>query len=266
MNIKPALLFALFAFAAFPAHADYAIAYHGKLVATGTAPISAKIPMQMSFRLFGSAEPDGSAPLWGRSLSVRFDDEGLFYVELRDSSGAALSGARHAALADAVAEGGTNVWISVTPAGCGELLPRKRLGAVHRAERAATAVRTAVAAAPTVESRGEIAVGELVVRGNFTAEKIVPSSGFTVSNTVTAGSGVSLGSPGGSVLFAPSFDWWTTLVWPEPYPAATSGTVASDTLATCADASLGVYTLPLRQGGSSWPVGYFRVSGFIAGE
>ena len=221
--------------------------------------------MQMSFRLFGSAEPDGSAPLWGRSLSVRFDADGLFYVELRDSSGAALSGARHAALADAVAEGGTNVWISVTPAGCGELLPRKRLGSVHRAERAATALRAATAAAPTVESRGEIAVGELVVRGDFTAEKIVPSSGFTVSNTVTAGSGVSLGSTKGTVLLAPSFDWWATESWPSPW-GASDRAVTCDMLGTFATGDLGIYSVPIPQGAAGLPEGYFRISGFIAGE
>ena len=40
MKTKALILALAFAFAA-TARADYAIAYHGKLVATGTAPISA---------------------------------------------------------------------------------------------------------------------------------------------------------------------------------------------------------------------------------
>ena len=266
MNIKPTLALALALAFAGTARADYALAYHGKLVRADNRPISAKVPMSMEFRICGSETPDGSAPLWGRRVVVRFDTGGLFYTELRDSSGAAIEGAVHASLADAIAAAnGTNAWISVTPVGYGELLPRKKLGGVHRAERAAAAAKAAKVAAPAVESRGEISVGEFVVRGDFTAERIVPDSGFTVSNTVTAGSGVSLGSPDGTVLFSPSFNWWATESWPIPW-GAYNGAAAADMLGTFTTEDLGIYTIPIRQGTVGWPAGYFRISGFIAGE
>ena len=51
MKTKALILALAFAFGA-TARADYAIAYHGKLVATGTAPISAKIPMEIAREAF----------------------------------------------------------------------------------------------------------------------------------------------------------------------------------------------------------------------
>ena len=116
---KSALLFALaVGFAAFQARADYALAYHGKLVAADGFSISTKVPMQMEFRLYDSAS--STTPLWGRRMSVRFLSEGgNFYTELRDSSGTALEGARFKNLADAAAAGGlfkTLDWLDA-PAG-----------------------------------------------------------------------------------------------------------------------------------------------------
>ena len=68
-------------------------------------------------RLFRSAEPSEPAPLWGRLVPVRFDDDGSFYIELSDAIGTATQNAQHKRLADAFAAAGTNAWLSVKPAG-----------------------------------------------------------------------------------------------------------------------------------------------------
>ena len=103
MNTKT-LLFALFALAAGAAQAagDYALAYHGKLAAYNGATLSTKIPMEMEFRLYDS--PSATNALWGRLVSVRIQSGGVFYTELRDSSGTALDDATHKKLAAAIAD------------------------------------------------------------------------------------------------------------------------------------------------------------------
>ena len=139
--MRRAVLGILLGVAAAAANADMALAYHGKLVATGGhAKISTKVPMTVEFRLYRDEQPGETVPLWGRAMPVRFDNAGMFYVELSDGNGAAVPNAAHERLADAIAAGGvTNAWLSIKPFGYGELLPRKRLGGVHRAERAAAA-------------------------------------------------------------------------------------------------------------------------------
>ena len=124
--MRNALLGALFIAAAAAANADMALAYHGKLVpAGGGAKISTKVPMTIEFRLYYHAQPGETAPLWGRAMPVRFDNDGMFYVELSDGAGVAVPNAAHERLADAIAAtGGANAWLSIKPVGYGELLPR----------------------------------------------------------------------------------------------------------------------------------------------
>ena len=240
---------------------DYAVAYHGKLVRADGQALSTRIPMPMEFRLFLSETPDSSAPLWGRSTAVRFDENGLFYTELRDSAGTAVEGALHGSIADAVAAaGGSNVWISVTTVGYGELLPRKRLGGVHRAEHAVTAVKADRVEASSLTADA-ISVRSLSVGRNLTVKEPVSSGGFSIRNTITPKSGVSLGLPGGTVIFPPSFDHWSTLSWSETRPAS-GGNATSDTFGTFSTAELGVYTMPFFQGHVGWPAGFFRLTAF----
>ena len=241
---------------------DYALAYHGKLVRADGGAISTKVPMTMEFRLFLSEEPDGSAPLWGRSAAVRFDSAGLFYTELRDSAGAALSGALHKSLSDAIAAaGGSNVWISVTPFGYGELLPRKRLGGVHRAERAVTANVAAKAVSPSIKAQ-ELAVGELKVGGNFSVTKPLAAGSVSIENVVDPGAGTSIGASGGKVLLSPSFNYWKTESF-SPARTDNQGVASADMLLACKDNTLGVFSMPMQQGVNSWPGAVFRAFAFI---
>lgn len=180
----------------------YAIAYHGKLVAEAPRRISTKVPMTVEFRLYQNAEPGETAPLWGRSVPVRFDKDGLFYVELSDSNGASVERALCARLADAVVRAGSaGAWISVTPAGCGELLPRRPLGAVHRAERAAAVPKADRVEAETLEAE-TLKVSTCAVSGSFKVAKSFASGGGRIESTVDGTKSVSIGAQSGSVLFS----------------------------------------------------------------
>ena len=108
-------LAAALALAAATARADRAITYHGKLVPTGSAKISTKVPMPMEFRLYRRADVGETTALWGRRVSVRFDEGGLFYVELCDGSGTELDRTEYRRLADALASvGGADDVVLVT--------------------------------------------------------------------------------------------------------------------------------------------------------
>ncbi|MCR5752059.1 MAG: hypothetical protein K6G91_08855 [Kiritimatiellae bacterium] len=197
--------------AAAAVRADMALAYHGKLVPVGGAAVSTKLPRAMEFRLYRNAEPGETMPLWGRYAPVRFSEDGSFYVELSDETGSPLQkSVAYEKIADAVgACGDGDVWISVTPFGYSELLPRKRLGGVHRAERAVVAKSASKAVAPKLMA-DTIVAGTATVAGNLVVSNSFVGSGATLENTITA-PGVSLGVPGGTVVFTSTFSCWNNV-------------------------------------------------------
>lgn len=164
--------------AAASARADKAITYHGKLVSAGSAQISTKVPMPIEFRLYRSGDVGEAKALWGRRVSVRFEEGGLFYVELCDGAGSEVGGAEYGKLADALSSvNGADLWISLTPAGYGELLPRKRLAGVHRAERAVSVPKAARF------------VAQKLTADTLVADSVETQGGFTVRKSLTAGGG-----------------------------------------------------------------------------
>lgn len=208
-----ALLAAAIAAAAPEARAEYAIAYQGRLVATSAGKtIDPKIPMTMEFRLYADATNTAAAPLWGRSVAIRFDDAGNFYTELADDGGTAISGAQYKHLAEAVSSlDVSDGWISLTPQGQGytELLPRKKLGGVHRAERAAIA-RSAERLATPILTADAIVAGTVSVGSNLVVTKQVSGATLTVDNTFIATTNeVSIGDGTGTIQFPDSFDAWS---------------------------------------------------------
>ena len=244
--MRNALLGALFIAAAAAANADMALAYHGKLVpAGGGAKISTKVPMTIEFRLYYHAQPGETAPLWGRAMPVRFDNDGMFYVELSDGAGVALPNAAHERLADAVAAaGGADAWLSIKPVGYGELLPRKRLGGVHRAERAAVARKVERLDAGRIRaetiSAGSCEIGgSLIVTNSFVV-------GGRIENTIDGTKDIAIGSPSGTVLFTGTFDRWDS-----PSASFRSSThIAVDLLAGFKKSDYGVLSLPAQAGSS----------------
>lgn len=196
---------------ALAANAEMAIAYHGKLVAVGDAKISTKVPMAVEFRIFRNAEPGETSPLWGRRMPVRFGDDGTFYLELSDANGTATPNALYERLSDAIAaSGGAGAWISVKPAECSELLPRKRLGCVHRAERAVTAAKAREVVASRLNAE-TINVGDCSISGSLTVGESLFSGGGIVNNTIDGKKDVSIGEADGTVLFSYTFNNWYNL-------------------------------------------------------
>ena len=233
--------------AAAAANADMALAYRGKLVAVGGgAKVSTKVPMAVEFRLYRNAQPGETAPLWGRAMSVRFDDAGLFYVELSDASGVAVPNAEHGRLSDAIAAaGGADAWLSVKPVGYGELLPRKRIGGVHRAEHAATARRVGRLEAGGLRAE-TISAGSCEIGGSLTVTDSFAVAG-KIENAIDGTADISIGSPSGTVLFTGAFDQWHVLTTLD-FQGSTR--VAVDVLAGFKKSAYGVLSLPVQSGSS----------------
>ena len=263
--MRRAVLGVLLAMAAAAANADMALAYHGKLVATGGhAKISTKVPMTVEFRLYRDEQPGETVPLWGRAMPVRFDNAGMFYVELSDGNGAAVPNAAYERLADAIAAGGvTNAWLSIKPFGYGELLPRKRLGGVHRAERAAVARKVERLDAGRIRAEA-ISAGSCEIGGSL----IVTNSfvvGGKIENTIDGTKNVAIGSPTGTVLFTGTFDRWGS-----PSSIFRGSThIAVDILAGFKKSGYGVLSLPVQAGYSvALPSGCesFLIQQFLIGN
>ena len=245
--MKITTIAAILAFAAMPAFAGYSLAYHGKLVSTGSVKISTKTAMTMVFRLYRNAEPGETSPLWGRRMPVKFDEAGQFYVELNDTAGTPLERASFANLAEAIASaGGGDVYISITPVGHGEILPRKRLGGIHRAERAgcvakAVRVETPLLKAPSVR------VGDLFVKGELSVTNSFLSGGVKIVNTVTDTS-YALGAPGGTVLFPDTFSNWSRCSANVMYNYGYKPACADVIVALDCDSGYGICSIPIVEG------------------
>ena len=263
--MRRAVLGVLLGVAAAATNADMALAYHGKLVATGGhAKISTKVPMTVEFRLYRDEQPGETVPLWGRAMPVRFDNAGMFYVELSDGNGAAVPDAAHERLADAIAAaGGPNAWLSIKPFGYGELLPRKRLGGVHRAERATTARKVERLDAGGIRAEA-ISAGSCEIGGslNVTNSFVV---GGKIENTIDGTKNVAIGSPTGTVLFTGTFDRWGS-----PSSIFRGSThIAVDILAGFKKSGYGVLSLPVQAGYSvALPSGCesFLIQQFLIGN
>ncbi len=230
------------AFAVGPVSAEMAMSYHGKLVPVNGSKISAKVPMMIEFRLYRSPVPGESSPLWGRTAPVRFDEDGLFYVELSDSTGSAVKNAQYESLSDALsAAGATNMWLSLKPNGYGELLPRRQVSALHRAELATTASNAERVEAPSFKAEALTAT-DCEIGGALTVTKSLVSGGGTVHNVIDGSKSVSIGTSSGKVLITDSFNFWDSLS-----PSDKLGEIpfVDVLLAYSADSGYGMFTLPM---------------------
>lgn len=241
-----AALAAAMLLAAASVRADKAITYHGKLVSAGSAQISTKVPMPIEFRLYRSGDVGEAKALWGRRVSVRFEEGGLFYVELCDGAGSEVGGAEYGKLADALASvNGADLWISLTPAGYGELLPRKRLAGVHRAERAVSVPKAARFVAQKLTADTLVA-DSVETQGGFTVRKSLTAGGGKIVNTIDGKVPVSIGSGSGSVIFTDTFNQWHDLT---SHKLPSSKNAMVDTLVTLkGDSGYGVASFPVPAG------------------
>lgn len=210
-TLYPVLFCAVAAIAAVRASAEMAMSYHGKLVPAAGGAVNTRVPMMIEFRLYRNAEPGETRPLWGRTAPVRFDADGSFYVELSDSAGAAAGNALYERLADAIAAGrASDTWLSLKPNGYSELLPRKRMSGIHRAQRVAAASNALLLAAPELDAE-TVKTASCTIGGSMTVTKGVISSGGSIHNVIDAPDEASVGSSSGKVLITDSFDNWYNL-------------------------------------------------------
>lgn len=137
MNMKQIATSILLAAAA-SALAAEKFAYKGQLERADGAAFAERLPTSMSFRLYDRAS--GGKPLWGRTMPVKIEADGSFYVELSDDRGSPSDpNLAYAAISDAFASGSLEFWIGLTPGAYSELSPRQKLAAVPRALHATSA-------------------------------------------------------------------------------------------------------------------------------
>ena len=175
--------------AAFAAQAvETSIAYQGVLRDDQGAVLQ-QTQQVIAFRLYGQAS--GGTALWGRSLAVLLDEQGLFNVELSDANGSALGDATNASLADALksARGGS-LYVGLTVEGSsGEIAPRQKILSVPYAGYAADVSKAdgdfTVAGKATL---ADVSTAVLDVAGKATfTQQATFNNGVTVNGNLSVG-------------------------------------------------------------------------------
>ena len=136
------------------------LTYRGQLSRTGGFSSEGE-NLTLTFKIYDSAAP--ATVLWGRSVVVKADGDGVFYAELKDDNGAAVQGAAYTALVDAVAAAKGAIEVGLTPPGAGEIAPRQTLTTGVRAARAARTKAVDVFYAENMVMAQQAAIDELVV-------------------------------------------------------------------------------------------------------
>ena len=116
---------ALCALAQGAAAADVSFAYQGVLRAEDGGALPER-NQTVEFRLYDS--PDGESALWGRTVAVLLDENGLFNAELSDSAGSTAPGAPGTGLAGVfAANADKSLFVGLTVVGTsGEIAPRQK--------------------------------------------------------------------------------------------------------------------------------------------
>ena len=142
--------------------------YQGVLRDTNDAPLTGNRTVEL--RLYG--DPTGDSVLWGRAYSVLLDANGLFNIEVSDSSGSPLDPASNATLESVFSETSVlYVGLKLTTSS-GEIRPRQKLLPVPFAAVAGDVSR---------------ASGNFTVSGRLTAQNAQFSGDLTATNlNVTA--------------------------------------------------------------------------------
>ena len=181
-TMKTMMVLAIAAGAALSASAaPAAFGYQGQLTnADGTAPLTGN--QEVEIRLYNT--PTGGNALWGRTYSVLLDTNGLFNVELSDSTGSPLGDdgdALDKVCADSAA---TTLYVGLTVDDTsGEIAPRQKLLAVPYATFASDVAR----AKRDFTVAGTITAKSLVVSNALEAASVTVSGAAGCSTLTTAG-------------------------------------------------------------------------------
>lgn len=171
---KQMILAIALAMAATLAAAPAQFAYQGVLKDTNGSPLTGT--RQVEIRLYDVGS--GGSALWGRMYAVQLDANGLFNIEVSDSTGTQLSGVQSGSLEAVFAKTDT-IYIGLKMSNSsGEIVPRQKLLPVPFA---------------AVASNVSRASGDFTISGRLTA-KSAAFSGALSASTLNVAQSASVGS------------------------------------------------------------------------
>jgi hypothetical protein len=169
--------------------ATTSIAYQGILKDAQGGKIET-LQQTVEFRLYNVAT--GGTALWGRSVAVLLDENGLFNVSLEDDNGSALEGAQYEKLVEAIRAARTgSLYVGVyVKDSSGEISPRQKLLQVPYA----TYAYDVENASGDFSVSGKASLKDLAVDGTATFKKVNIEGAATFTQGVTFNGNVSVDS------------------------------------------------------------------------
>ena len=145
----------------------------------------------VEFRLYDS--PDGETALWGRTVAVLLDENGLFNAELSDSAGSTAPGAPGTGLAGVfAANADKSLFVGLTVVGTsGEIAPRQKI----------LPVPYAVFASDVASASGDFAAAGVLTAASATFSGGVSAASLDVAE-IPGGFELRLGGRGARVALA----------------------------------------------------------------
>ena len=184
--MKKLMMVAVVAMTAVVAGAEtVSFSYQGALANADGSAITGDKNKTIEFRLYaGPTKPDA---LWGRSVSVRLDDNGFFNVELSDGAGSEIAAVNGANLDQILAKNAGKLYIGLTVVGStGEIRPRQKV----------LSVPTAAYAEDVANAKNDFRVaGNAFVNGGLTVgdSMEVTKDGLAVKGISVGSGGITLG-------------------------------------------------------------------------
>ena len=194
--MKKLMMVAVVAMTAVVAWAEtVSFSYQGALANADGSAITGDKNKTIEFRLY--AGPTDETALWGRSVSVRLDDNGFFNVELSDGAGSEITGVNGANLDKILAANAGKLYIGLTVGGStGEIRPRQKVLSVPTAayaEDAANAKNDFRVAGNAFVTGGLTVDGPMEAKNGLAVDQIsVGSGGITLGGTMNVASGTTL--------------------------------------------------------------------------
>ena len=150
----------------------------------------------IEFRLYTEAAGETSSALWGRSVAVLLDTNGLFNVSLADGNGSVLESTAHTNLVDALkAARTTNLFVGLTVVdSAGEIAPRQQILSVPYA----TFAQDVDAASGDFRVSGRAVVKDLEVSNKATFKGAVEfAQDVAIDKKLTVAGGLKVAAGGG---------------------------------------------------------------------
>ena len=194
--MKKLMMVAVVAMTAVVAWAEtVSFSYQGALANADGSAITGDKNKTIQFRLY--AGPTDETVLWGRSVSVRLDDNGFFNVELSDGAGSAITDVNGANLDKILAANAGKLYIGLTVDGStGEIRPRQKVLSVPSAayaEDVANAKNDFRVAGNAFVTGGLTVDGPMEAKNGLAVDQIsVGSGGITLGGTMNVASGTTL--------------------------------------------------------------------------